>query len=42
MKGDKEENGYSYPSLPEIAREFNYSISIFINKDLHLLSNTYP
>tara|TARA_B100001057_G_scaffold270489_1_gene270675 strand:- start:281 stop:751 length:471 start_codon:yes stop_codon:yes gene_type:complete len=32
VKGDKEENGYSYPSLPEIAREFNYSISTLRKK----------
>ena len=27
VTGDKEENRYSYPSLSEIAREFNYSLS---------------
>ena len=32
VKGDKEENGYSYPSLPEIVREFNYSISTLRKK----------
>jgi len=32
VKGDKEENGYRYPSLPEIAREFNYSISTLRKK----------
>ena len=32
VKGDKEEDGYSYPSLPEIAREFNYSISTLRKK----------
>ena len=33
VKGDKEEYGYSkYPSLPEIAREFNYSISTLRKK----------
>ena len=32
VKGDKEENGYSYPSLTEIAREFNYSISTLRKK----------
>ena len=32
VKGDKEEEGYSYPSLPEIAREFNYSISTLRKK----------
>ena len=31
VTGDKEEEGYSYPSLPEIAREFNYSLSTLRN-----------
>tara|TARA_B100000003_G_scaffold181883_1_gene173996 strand:- start:57 stop:233 length:177 start_codon:yes stop_codon:yes gene_type:complete len=32
VTGDKEEKGYSYPSLSEIAREFNYSLSTLRNK----------
>ena len=32
VTGDKEENGYSYPSLSEIAREFNYSLSTLRKK----------
>ena len=32
VTGDKEEEGYSYPSLPEIAREFNYSLSTLRKK----------
>ena len=32
VTGDKEENGYSYPSLPEIAREFEYSLSTLRKK----------
>ena len=32
VTGDKEESGYSYPSLPEIAREFNYSLSTLRKK----------
>ena len=32
VTGDKEDGGYSYPSLPEIAREFNYSLSTLRKK----------
>ena len=32
VTGDKEENGYSYPSLSEIARKFNYSLSTLRKK----------
>ena len=32
IKGDREENGTVYPSLPEIAREFNYSLSTLRKK----------
>ena len=32
VTGNKEENGYSYPSLPEIAREFEYSLSTLRKK----------
>ncbi len=32
VTGDKEKEGYSYPSLPEIAREFNYSLSTLRKK----------
>ena len=32
VTGDKEEKGYSYPSLSEIALEFNYSLSTLRKK----------
>ena len=32
VTGEKEKDGQSYPSLPEIAREFNYSLSTLRKK----------
>ena len=32
VTGEKEKDGRSYPSLPEIAREFNYSLSTLRKK----------
>ena len=32
VTGEKEKEGRSYPSLPEIAREFNYSLSTLKKK----------
>ena len=32
IKGDKDEEGIKYPSLPDIAREFNYSLSTLRKK----------
>ena len=32
VSGEKEKDGRSYPSLPEIAREFNYSLSTLRKK----------
>ena len=32
VAGEKEKDGQSYPSLPEIAREFNYSLSTLRKK----------
>ena len=32
VTGEKEKEGQSYPSLPEIAREFNYSLSTLRKK----------
>ncbi len=32
IKGDKDEEGIKYPSLPDIAREFEYSLSTLRKK----------
>jgi len=32
IKGDKDEEGIKYPSLPDIAREFEYSLSTLLKK----------
>ena len=32
IKGDKEKEGIKYPSLPDIAREFEYSLSTLRKK----------
>jgi hypothetical protein len=32
VKGDREKDGHSYPSLSDIAREFNYSLSTLRKK----------